>query len=86
MAVNIPTVIVRALGLHLRPREFIVAVKYRLGVRVYTETGPCTACGDDSDAYGDHAVECGSEDLQAQHPQGCHPPDSHQAGFSCTGV
>ena len=55
------TVPVRALGLHLRPREFIVAVKYRLGVRVYTETGPCTACGADSDAYGDHAVGCGSE-------------------------
>ena len=55
------TIPVKALGLHLRPREFTVAVKYRLGVRVYTESGPCTACGEDSDVYGDHAVGCGSE-------------------------
>ena len=55
------TVPVRALGLHLRPREFIVAAKYRLGVRVYHESGPCPACGEDSDTYGDHAVGCGKE-------------------------
>ena len=34
------TIPVKPLGLHLRPREFTVAVKYRLGVRVYTEPGP----------------------------------------------
>jgi len=55
------TVPVKALGLHLRPREFTVAVKYRLGVRVYPEAGPCTACGEDSDVFGDHAVGCGKE-------------------------
>ena len=55
------TVPVRALGLHLRPREFIVAAKYRLGVRVYHESGPCPACGEDSDTFGDHAVGCGKE-------------------------
>ena len=38
-----------------------MAVKYRLGVRVNPETGPWAACGEDSDAYGDHAVECGKE-------------------------
>ena len=52
---------VRALGLYLRPREFTVAVKYRLGVRVYPEAGPCIVCGEDSDAYGNHAVRCGKE-------------------------
>ena len=55
------TVPVRALGLYLRPREFTVAVKYRLGVRVYPEAGPCIVCGEDIDAYGDHAVGCGKE-------------------------
>ena len=55
------TVPVRALGLHLRPREFTVAVKYRLGVRVYPGAGPCILCGEDSDAYGNHAVGCGKE-------------------------
>ena len=55
------TVPVCALGLHLRPKEFSVAVKYRLGVRVYPEAGPCIACGEDSDKYGDHAVGYGKE-------------------------
>ena len=39
------TVPVRALGLHLRPREFTVADKYRLGVRVYPEAGPVLFVG-----------------------------------------
>ena len=34
-----------------------VAVMYRLGVRVYTESGPCTAFGEDSDAFPGQA--CG---------------------------
>ena len=52
---------VRALGLHLRPREFAVAVKYRLGMRGFPESGPCTSCGEDSDEFGDHAIGCGKE-------------------------
>ena len=55
------TVPVRALGLHLKPKEFTVAVKYRLGMRVYSAAGPCIACGRDSDEYGDHSIGCSHE-------------------------
>ena len=48
-----------ALGLHLQPREFITAVKYRLGINVFPAEGRCTACPVLSDATGDHAVSCG---------------------------
>ena len=48
-----------ALGLHLRPMEFILAVKYRLGLNVYDREGPCPACLRFSDAKGDHAMCCG---------------------------
>ena len=50
-----------ALGLHLRPSEFIVALKYRLGCNVFTTAGKCTACPLHSDAKGDHAISCGYE-------------------------
>ena len=33
-----------ALGLHLRPTEFIVSVKYRLGCDIFPSAGKCTAC------------------------------------------
>ena len=63
------TVPVRALGLHLKPKKFTVAVEYRLGMRVYSAAGPCIACGRDSDEYGDHSIHRlhsrGREDLQA---------------------
>ena len=49
-----------ALGLHLRPLEFVMAVKYRLGLPVYDRAGPCPACLRPSDALGDHAMCCGS--------------------------
>ena len=52
---------VRALGLHLRPKEFTAAVKYRLGIPVYPSADPCIACGEDSDKFGDHAIGCGKE-------------------------
>ena len=39
---NVPPI--PALGLHLRPSEFISTVKYRLGVPVYDTDGPCPAC------------------------------------------
>ena len=50
-----------ALGLHLRSREFVVSVKYRLGAPVYTVDGQCPACGLRSDRQGDHAISCGSD-------------------------
>ena len=48
-----------ALGLHLQPTEFIMATKYRLGCPVYDKDGPCPACLQHSDRYGDHALCCG---------------------------
>ena len=32
-----------ALGLHLRPSEFSVGLKLRLGIPVFTSSGPCPA-------------------------------------------
>ena len=54
------TVPTKALGLHLRPREFITAVKYWLGVQVYEEEGTCPSgdCTLESNKFGDHAVIC----------------------------
>ena len=52
---------VKALGLHLRPREFTSSLKYRLGMRVYPSVGSCIACGQESDEYGDHSIGCSSE-------------------------
>ena len=49
----------RSLGLHLQPVQFVFAVKYRLGCQVYEEDGPCPACHQASDKYGDHALCCG---------------------------
>ena len=34
-----------ALGLHLRNTEFTMAVKLRLGCKIYEREGPCPACG-----------------------------------------
>ena len=52
---------VRALGLHLRPLEFITSVKCCLGMEVYQTEGPCKSCNNPSDTLGDHAVGCGSD-------------------------
>ena len=49
------------LGLHLRPVEFSMIVKYRLGIPTYSTSGQCPACGRLSDKEGDHAISCGSE-------------------------
>ena len=49
-----------ALGLHLRPPEFILSVKYRLGLQVFDRAGPCPACLRPSDCLGDHAMCCGT--------------------------
>ena len=47
-----------ALGLHLRASEFIPVVKYRLGIPVYSTSGPCPACSAPSDRMGDHSLGC----------------------------
>ena len=49
-----------ALGLHLRPQEFVMVARYRLGLRLYSQEGPCPACHRFSDALGNHAMCCGS--------------------------
>jgi hypothetical protein len=49
-----------ALGLHLRQAEFVLVVKYRLGMKVYEKEGPCPACLRPSDRLGDHALSCGT--------------------------
>ena len=48
-----------ALGLRLQPSEFVLATKYRLGCHVYDQEGPCPACLQHSDRFGDHALCCG---------------------------
>ena len=47
-----------ALGLHLRPAEFVPCLKYRLGVPVYSADGTCPSCSGPSDKMGDHALGC----------------------------
>ena len=49
------------LGLHMRLAEFVIAVKYRLGVPVFSESGQCPACNHHSDMLGDHAISCGNQ-------------------------
>ena len=49
----------KALGLHLSNREFQCCVRYRLGVPVFSSSGPCPACSSPSNCYGDHAIICG---------------------------
>ena len=48
-----------SLGLHLRPTEFVLAAKYRLGCPVYNTAAPCPSCLKPSDKLGDHALNCG---------------------------
>ena len=48
-----------ALGLRLLPQEFTIMVRYRLGCKVYEREGPCPACHQPSDIFGDHALSCG---------------------------
>lgn len=46
------------LGLLLRSPEFVAALRYRLGHRVFGTDGPCPACSQPSDKEGDHALNC----------------------------
>ena len=50
---------IAAPGLHLKPSEFTLASRYRLGIDVYQTSGPCPACLQMSDSKGDHALCCG---------------------------
>ena len=43
----------------MKPAEFIVCVRYRLGMSVISFEGQCAACPAVSDTLGDHAVSCG---------------------------
>ena len=47
-------------ALHFLPSEFVVACKFRLGLPVYDQPGPCPSCGKDSDILGDHSMVCGT--------------------------
>ena len=49
-----------ALGLHLRPQEFVLVARYRLGLPLYIKEGPCPSCRQHSDVRGNHAMCCGS--------------------------
>ena len=51
---------IKALGLHLRSPEFVLALKYRPGMPVFDSAGPCPACLRESDVLGDHAMCCGA--------------------------
>ena len=46
------------LGLRLQPAEFVAALRHRLGHPIFSSAGPCPACGQASDALGDHAMNC----------------------------
>ena len=50
----------KALGLHLRKSEFILAARYRLGLPIYLQEGVCpmTNCRGFGDKYGDHSISC----------------------------
>ena len=50
----------KALGLHLRRGEFLFAVRYRLGMKVFISEGECpmSRCSAHSDDMGDHAIGC----------------------------
>ena len=49
-----------SMGLHLRPLEFTMVMRYRLGMDIYAKEGQCPACGHHSDRLGDHAMCCGT--------------------------
>ena len=46
------------LNLLLRPPEFVAALRYRIGHPMFRADGPCPACNQPSDRFGDHAMNC----------------------------
>ena len=73
------------LGLHMRPAEFIVSVKYRLGVPVFSTAGQCTACARHSDALGDHAISCGYQGERIARHDSLRDALFHTAQQGCLG-
>ena len=51
----------KAMNIHMRPSEFRVAAKYRLGIPVFpaSESCPIQDCTQENDIMGDHAIGCG---------------------------
>ena len=50
----------KALGLHLRKSEFILAARYRLGLPIFLQEGKCPMvnCQGFGDKFGDHSISC----------------------------
>ena len=45
-----------ALKLHIQKTEFVMALKYRLGLPVFPDESVCTFCAKTLDIFGDHAI------------------------------
>jgi hypothetical protein len=73
------------LGLHMRPAEFVVSVKYRLGVPVFSTAGQCPACSRHSDALGDHAISCGYQGERIARHDSLRDAVYHTAQTACLG-
>jgi hypothetical protein len=56
----------KALGLHLRSGEFILAARFRLGLPVFRQAGECPMprCTAHSDMFGFHAIVCATGSLR----------------------
>ena len=56
----------KALGLHLRSGEFILAARFRLGLPVFRQAGECPMprCKTFSDIFGFHAIVCATGSLR----------------------
>ena len=50
------TILSPILGLHLDKREFIFALKFRLGMQLYSQDRTCPSCSGQSDCMGDHTI------------------------------
>ena len=64
-----------ALKLHIHKTEFVMALKYRIGLPVFPDEMACAYCGKLSDIYGDHAVSAiGMSYLRRNYPPTRSPP------------
>ena len=62
----------KVMNLHMRPTEFRMAVKYRLGIQVFQSVAGCPVqeCSQENDVMGDHAIGCGhSGERTSRHNQ-----------------
>ena len=69
----------------MKPAEFIVSVKYRLGVPVFSTAGQCSACSRHSDALGDHAISCGYQGERIARHDSLRDALFHTAQQGCLG-